>query len=76
MEMEPQSGETRAGPHRIFVIGGAYGGLSAIVTLLNILDDKPNRPCPVDLPVLPKVRSKQPWLITLLDERDGFCTCY
>lgn len=58
--------------HKIVVVGGAYGGVSAIINLLAMADGKElpyggNPLTGLDVPL------KQRLEITLIDERDGFC---
>ena len=62
-------------PHHIIVVGGSYGGLATVVSLLALADGKelPNGGNP--MPGLDTI-SKQGLRITLIDERDGFCTSY
>lgn len=65
-------------PHRVLVLGGAYAGVTAVLGLLNGLDGKPIRPVQGDSNKsdLPNPRPKRPVEITLVDQRDGFCTFF
>ena len=54
-------------PHRIVVVGGSYGGLAAVLQLLKLVDGR-------DPSLNLDVRLRQGVEITLIDERDGFCT--
>ena len=56
----------------ILIVGGAYSGLSTIITLQKILSGTPHNPGPYNLPSVPRLPRVRP-RITLLDERDG---CY
>lgn len=54
----------------ILIVGGAYGGLSALITLQRILSGAPHQPGPYNLPSVTGL-PRTPPRITLLDERDG-----
>lgn len=61
-------------PHRILIVGCAYGGISAIVNLLDFDKGTPRQP------VYPSAdfsgrTSKKGIEITVIDERDGYCEC-
>jgi hypothetical protein len=60
---------------RVLVIGGSYSGLAATVNLVDLCDGKQPRftSIPTDV-VSPK--TKLPIDITIVDERDGYCTYY
>jgi thioredoxin reductase len=60
---------------RVLVIGGSYSGLAATVNLIDLCDGKQPRftSTPTDV-VSPK--TKLPIDITIVDERDGYCTYY
>ena len=60
-------------PHHVVVVGGSYAGLSAIVHLLALAD---GRKLPTgDNPLTGlDVRLRRRLDLTLIDERDGFCT--
>jgi hypothetical protein len=49
-------------PYRVFIAGGCYAGLSAAIHLLERCDSNPESPVSV--------------AITIVDERDGYCTSY
>lgn len=55
-------------PHRVLVVGGAYAGVAAVLTLLDGADGK----LATGEPPLPRLRRRIE--VTLIDERDGFCT--
>jgi hypothetical protein len=62
-----------ASPHRVLVVGCAYGGISAIVNLMDL--EKGN----ARQPVYPGAdfggrKSRNGIDITVIDERDGYCT--
>lgn len=57
---------------QVLVVGGGYGGMSVISSLLNLSHGGKQLPCPVpieELEQIPKIKPK----ITLLDKRDGIC---
>ncbi|KAK8251051.1 hypothetical protein HDK77DRAFT_507518 [Phyllosticta capitalensis] len=53
-------------PHRVLVVGGAYAGVAAVLTLLDGADGK----LATGEPPLPRLRRRIE--VTLIDERDGF----
>ncbi|KAK7611881.1 hypothetical protein BKA81DRAFT_375608 [Phyllosticta paracitricarpa] len=53
-------------PHRVLVVGGAYAGVAAVLTLLDGADGK----LATGEPPLPRLRKRIQ--VTLIDERDGF----
>jgi hypothetical protein len=59
-------------PTKVLVIGGSYAGLAATTTLLDLCRGKMSTgsisPDGLD------TKSRLPINITLVDERDGFCT--
>jgi len=63
----------RTTPH-VLVIGGGYGGMSAISNLINLSNGGKQLPCPVPIQELETIPETKP-NITLLDERDGICMC-
>ncbi|CZR66554.1 uncharacterized protein PAC_16455 [Phialocephala subalpina] len=69
---QPRRHNASLAPHRphILVIGGAYGGLSTIVNLLNLSIGNKQLASPIQPPELNIKHDPQP-VITLLDERDG-----
>lgn len=67
--LEPPSAERQK---HILIVGGAYSGLSTIITLQKILSGAPHDPGPYNLPPVPRLPRVRP-RVTLLDERDG---CY
>jgi NADH dehydrogenase FAD-containing subunit len=57
-------------PKHIVIVGGAYAGLSTLITLQKILSGAPHLPGPYSPPALSSLPRTSP-KITLLDERDG-----
>lgn len=51
---------SNANPYRVLIAGGCYGGLAVAINLLEKCDT---------------IESPIPVEITIVDERDGFCTC-
>lgn len=61
-------------PHRVLVVGAAYGGLSAVVNLLDCIKGKGLRETyGVEAANFKDKRSKKGVEITVIDERDGYC---
>jgi len=61
-------------PHRVLIVGCAYGGISALVNLLDLAQGKP-RDTVYPVPDLSGRKSKNGVEITVIDERDGYCKC-
>jgi hypothetical protein len=59
-------------PFRILIAGGAYGGVSAAVNLLDLSLGRPARLEPDKVPV-EEARNGVPVEIHIVDERDGYC---
>jgi hypothetical protein len=59
-------------PYRILIAGGAYGGVSAAVNLLDLSLGRPARLEPDKLPA-EEARDGIPIEIHVVDERDGYC---
>jgi hypothetical protein len=59
--------------NRILVVGGSYGGLSAVVNLLTLAYGGEHRPGIVTMPPLTGKPLKKGIRITMVDEKDGFC---
>lgn len=57
-------------PFKVLVVGGSYAGLSAALNLLDLCHGKSVRFKPDTAPPSHKI----PVEITIVDERDGFCT--
>ncbi|EOD46621.1 putative apoptosis inducing protein [Neofusicoccum parvum UCRNP2] len=58
-------------PHEVLIVGGSYGGLNAIHTLLAFIDGKHAAPNLFPEALL-NIKSRRGIHITLVDERDGF----
>lgn len=59
-------------PHRVLIVGCAYGGISALVNLLDLAQGKA-RECVYPVPDLQGMKTKNGVEITVIDERDGYC---
>lgn len=57
-------------PVRILILGGAYGGMAAAMNLADLCVGKPTRFGLAN----PQPGRKMPLDITMVDERDGYCT--
>ena len=72
--ISPLTNLSLSAPHRVLVVGCAYGGISAVVNLLDCAKGKGMRdnyiPETVDFK---EKKSKQGVEITVIDERDGYC---
>ena len=61
-----------ASPHRVLVVGCAYGGISAIVNLMDLDKGKARQPVYPGADFAGR-KSKNGIEITVIDERDGYC---
>jgi hypothetical protein len=61
-----------AGPHRVLVVGCAYGGVSAIVNLMDLEKGKARQPVYPGADFGSK-KSRNGIEITVIDARDGYC---
>lgn len=59
-------------PHRVLIVGCAYGGISAVVNLLDLAQGNP-RDTVYPTPDMAGKKAKQGVEITVIDERDGYC---
>lgn len=59
-------------PHRILVVGCAYGGIAAIVNLLELSNGKARQPI-YPGPDFKGAKSRRGVEVTVIDERDGYC---
>lgn len=60
-----------AAPFKVLILGGSYGGLSAALNLIDLAEGRAARQ---GNGVVPGHDGKVPVDITIVDERDGFCT--
>lgn len=65
-------GMSLSSPHRVLVVGCAYGGVSAIVNLLEYSNGK-GRQSVYPGPDFKGAKSKRGVEVTVIDERDGYC---
>lgn len=63
---------TLSDPHRVLIVGCAYGGISAVLNLLDYSQGKA-RQSVYPGPDFKGVWSKRGVEITVIDERDGYC---
>lgn len=63
---------TLSNPHRVLVVGCAYGGISAVINLLDYAQGKA-RQSVYPGPDFKGEKSSQGVEITVIDERDGYC---
>ncbi|EDU42687.1 Ndh NADH dehydrogenase FAD-containing subunit [Pyrenophora tritici-repentis] len=59
-------------PHRVLVVGCAYGGISAVVNLLDYAQGKPRQSVYPGGPDFKGAQSRRGVEITVIDERDGY----
>lgn len=59
-------------PHRVLVVGCAYGGIAAIVNLLELSNGKARAPI-YPGPDFKGAKSRRGVEVTVIDERDGYC---
>lgn len=62
-------------PHRILVVGCAYGGIAAIVNLLELSNGKARQPI-YPGPDFKGAKSRRGVEVTVIDERDGYCASF
>lgn len=73
--ISPLANLSLSAPHRVLVVGCAYGGISVVTNLLACDKGKGMGESYVPEPVdLKSKRSKRGVDITVLDQRDGYCT--
>lgn len=72
--LSPIANLSLSSPHRVLIVGCAYGGISAVVNLLDLAQGKP-RDTVYPTPDMAGKKSKQGVEITVIDERDGYCKC-
>jgi NADH dehydrogenase FAD-containing subunit len=70
--LNPLANLSITSPHRVLIVGCAYGGLSALVNLLDLAQGKP-RDTVYPVPDFSGRKSKNAVEITVIDERDGYC---
>lgn len=63
---------TISNPHRVLIVGCAYGGISAVLNLLDYSQGKA-RPSVYPGPDFKGTKSTRGIEITVIDERDGYC---
>jgi len=59
-------------PCRVVVAGGSYGGITSVLTLLDLIDGKPLR-VGSETQFSRDLRVQRKLEIVLLDKREGFC---
>lgn len=69
---ETLSSVSSSSPHRVLVVGCAYGGVSAVVNLLEYSQGRA-RQSVYPGPDFKGARSRRGVEITVIDERDGYC---
>jgi hypothetical protein len=62
-------------PHRVLVVGCAYGGVSAVVNLLEYANGK-GRQSVYPGPEFKGTKSRRGVEVTVIDERDGYCASF
>lgn len=72
---ETLSSVSSSGPHRVLVVGCAYGGISAVLNLLEYAQGRA-RQSVYPGPDFKGARSRRGVEITVIDERDGYCAFY
>jgi hypothetical protein len=65
-------GMSLSSPHRILVVGCAYGGIAATVNLLELANGKARQPI-YPGPDFKGAKSRRGVEVTVIDERDGYC---
>jgi len=72
--LSPLASLSLGAPHKVLVVGCAYGGISAVVNLLDLIQGKGLRPSGYEAADFLGRKSKNGVEITVIDERDGYCT--
>lgn len=62
-------------PHRVLIVGCAYGGVSTVVNLLEYANGK-GRQSFYPGPDFKNVKSRRGVEVTVIDERDGYCASF
>lgn len=70
--LSPLTNLSLSSPHRVLVVGCAYGGVSAVVNLLDLDKGKP-REMFYPSANLEGRKSRNGIEVTVIDERDGYC---
>ncbi|KAF2993437.1 hypothetical protein E8E13_001174 [Curvularia kusanoi] len=68
---DAMGGMSLSSPHRILVVGCAYGGIAAIVNLLELSNGKSRQPI-YPGPDFKGAKSRRGVEVTVIDERDGY----
>jgi hypothetical protein len=63
---------TLSNPHRVLIVGCAYGGISAVINLLEYSQGKARQPV-YPGPDFKGAKCSRGIEITVIDERDGYC---
>jgi hypothetical protein len=66
---------TLSNPHRVLIVGCAYGGISAVINLLEYSRGAA-RQSVYPGPDFEGTKSQRGVEITVIDERDGYCTSH
>jgi hypothetical protein len=72
MRLQDFSGLSLSSPHRVLIVGCAYGGISALVNLLDLSLGRA-RQSVYPGPDFKGIKSRDGVEITVIDERDGYC---
>jgi len=72
MRLQDFSSLSLSSPHRVLIVGCAYGGISALVNLLDLSLGRA-RQSVYPGPDFKGIKSRDGVEITVIDERDGYC---
>lgn len=70
--LSPLANLSLSAPHRILIVGCAYGGISALVNLIDLSQGKA-RDTVYPVPDTTGRKTRNGVEITVIDERDGYC---
>jgi hypothetical protein len=70
--LSPIANLSLSSPHRVLVVGCAYGGISAVVNLLDLAQGK-GRDAVYPVPDVKGRKTEKGVEVTVIDERDGYC---
>jgi hypothetical protein len=71
--LSPLANLALSSPHRVLIVGCAYGGISSLVNLIDLAQGK-TRDTVYPVSDTTGRKTKNGVEITVIDERDGYCT--
>jgi len=74
LPLTPPSEISGKQPWRILIVGAAYGGITALMHFIDLCNGKQRPDHRTDVPKFEGAIPERGVDVTVLDERDGFCT--